>query len=161
MSPTPINEPALPAPEPAREAWIERAFAVLGEAGYRAGGARSAVVEAIGRAGGCLSAEEVSAGLRAAGKRVGTASVYRALSVLSELGALHAVSMPGGPLRYELVLPGGHHHHHVVCDRCGATVSFQDPALEAAIERVSKRVAYAVDAHDVTLRGTCPACSSS
>jgi Fur family ferric uptake transcriptional regulator len=153
------HEPALPAPEAERQAWIASAFAVLGEAGYRAGGARSAVVEAIGREGGCLSADEVSARLRGEGKRVGTASVYRALSVLSELGALHGVSMPGAPLRYELVLPGGHHHHHVVCDSCGDTASFQDPDLEAAIERLSTRVAYHVDAHDVTLRGTCPACS--
>jgi Fur family ferric uptake transcriptional regulator len=153
------HEPAVPAPKPDREAWVARAFSVLGDAGYRAGGARSAVVEAIGREGGCLSAEEVSTRLRSAGKRVGTASVYRALSVLSDLGALHAVSMPGAPLRYELVLPGGHHHHHVVCDGCGETASFQDPDLEAAIERLSSRVAYRVEAHDVTLRGRCPACS--
>ena len=158
MRHTATHEPAVPAPEPEREAWIARAFAVLSEAGYRAGGARTAVVEAIGREGGCLSADEVSARLRAGGKRVGTASVYRALSVLSDLGALHGVSMPGGALRYELVLPGGHHHHHVVCDHCGETASFQDPELEAAIERLSSRVAYDVDAHDVTLRGTCPAC---
>lgn len=153
------REPATPAPESERDAWIARAFSVLGDAGYRAGGARTAVVEAIGREGGCLSADEVSARLRSDGKRVGTASVYRALAVLTELGALHGVSMPGAPLRYELVLPGGHHHHHVVCDTCGETASFEDPALEAAIERLSSRVAYEVDAHEVTLRGRCPACS--
>jgi Fur family transcriptional regulator, ferric uptake regulator len=155
------KQPAVPAPAPERRAWVEHAFAALGEAGYRAGGARTAVVEAIGREGGCLSAEEVSERVRAAGKRVGTASIYRALSVLTEVGVLHGVSMPGAPLRYELVLAGGHHHHHIVCERCGKTVSFQDPGLEAAIERLSERVAYEVGAHDVTLRGTCPACSRS
>jgi Fur family ferric uptake transcriptional regulator len=159
VPPRATHEPAVPAPESERQAWIARAFAVLSEAGYRAGGARTAVVETIGHEGGCLSADEVSARLRAGGRTVGTASVYRALNVLTELGALHGVSMPGAPLRFELVLPGGHHHHHVVCEHCGETASFQDPALEAAIERLSSRVAYDVDTHDVTLRGTCPACS--
>jgi Fur family ferric uptake transcriptional regulator len=152
------REPAPPAPGKQRAAWIERAFAVLRESGYRAGGARSAVVEVVGSEGGCLSAEEVRDRVRAAGKRVGTASIYRALNVLSQVGLLHSVSMPGAPVRYELVLPGGHHHHHVVCDQCGETASFQDPDLEAAIERLGERVAYTVGAHDVTLRGTCPRC---
>ncbi len=153
------SQPATRAHDAERAAWVEHAFVALGEAGYRAGGARSAVVEAIGREGGCLSAEEVSERVRAAGKRVGTASVYRALSVLREVGLLHGVSMPGAPLRYELVLPGGDHHHHLVCDRCGETVGFEDPELEAAIARLSERVPYAIAAHDVTLRGTCPSCS--
>jgi Fur family ferric uptake transcriptional regulator len=154
------HEPAAPAPEEQRSSWVEEAFRTLADAGYRAGGARSAVVEVVGQEGGCLSAEEVRERVRAAGKRVGAASVYRALSVLSELRLLHSVSMPGAPVRYELVLPGGHHHHHIVCDRCGTTASFQDPALEAAIERLGERVAYTVGSHDVTLRGTCPRCSA-
>jgi Fe2+ or Zn2+ uptake regulation protein len=36
--------------------------------------------------------------------------------------------------------------------------AFEDTELERAIERVSSRVEYAVDTHDVTLRGECPAC---
>jgi len=152
------RQPATPAPAAERRAWVERAFELLGEAGYRAGGARSAVIELVGREGGCLSAEEVADLIRRDGKRVATASVYRALNVLTEAGLLHGVSLPDAPLRYELVLPGGGHHHHLVCDSCGSAVSFQDPGLEAAIERVSARLPYTVGAHDVTLRGTCPAC---
>lgn len=143
----------------ANKDWVERAFAVLNEAGYRAGGARTSVIEVIGREGGCLSAEEVIGRVRKAGKRVAPASVYRALNVLSEADLLHSVSLPDAPVRYELVLPGGDHHHHVICNRCGDTLSFEDAELEAAIERLSERVPYTVAAHDVTLRGTCPDCA--
>jgi Fur family ferric uptake transcriptional regulator len=36
--------------------------------------------------------------------------------------------------------------------------AFEDQGLERAIEKLSSRVDYAIDAHDVTLRGECPAC---
>ena len=141
--------------------WAEHAFAVLSEHGHRAGGARSAVVEALGRHGGCLDAEELVGKLRRERKRVGVASVYRALALLSELGVLQRVAVAGGSARYELVGPGGDHHHHLVCDDCGATTAFEDEELERAIGRLSRRAAYAVQAHDVTLHGTCPDCQGA
>jgi Fur family ferric uptake transcriptional regulator len=141
--------------------WTDHAFEVLAEHGHRAGGARSAVVEALGRRGGCLDAEELVGTLRRERKRVGVASVYRALALLSELGVLQRVPVAGGSARYELAGPGGDHHHHLVCDDCGATTPFEDEALERAIGRLSRRTAYAVQAHDVTLHGTCPDCQSS
>jgi Fur family transcriptional regulator, ferric uptake regulator len=141
--------------------WADHAFAVLAQHGHRAGGARSAVVEALGRRGGCVDADELVGALRRGRKRVGVASVYRALSLLAELGLLQRVAVAGGSARYELVGPGGDHHHHLVCDDCGATASFEDDALERAIGRLSRRTSYAVQAHDVTLHGTCPDCQSA
>jgi len=141
--------------------WTDHAFAVLAEHGHRTGGARSAVVEALGRHGGCLDAEELVGNLRRGRKRVAVASVYRALSLLAELGVVQRVAVAGGSARYELVGPGGDHHHRLVCDDCGATAPFEDEALERAIGRLSRRTAYAVQAHDVTLHGTCPDCQGS
>jgi Fur family ferric uptake transcriptional regulator len=138
--------------------WSDNAFAVLSEHGHRAGGARSVVVEALGRRGGCLDADELVETLRQEGTKVGLASVYRALGVLVGMGLLQRVAVAGGSARYELVGPGGDHHHHLVCDDCGATTAFEDEALERAIGRISGRTAYAVQAHDVTLHGTCPDC---
>jgi Fur family ferric uptake transcriptional regulator len=75
---------------------------------------------------------------------------------------LQRAPVAGGSTRYELAGPGGdHHHHHVVCDDCGATTAFEDDALERPIGRLSRRAAYAVQAHGVTLHGTCPACQST
>jgi Fur family ferric uptake transcriptional regulator len=141
--------------------WTDHAFAVLAEHGHRAGGARAAVVEALGRRGGCVDADELVGVLRRGGKRVGVASVYRALALLADLGVLQRVAVAGGSARYELVGPGGDHHHHLVCEDCGATAAFEDDGLERAIGRFSRRTAYAVQAHDVTLHGTCPDCQRS
>jgi Fur family ferric uptake transcriptional regulator len=150
----------MPATSTARP-WADHAFSVLAEGGHRAGGARAVVIESLGRYGGCLDADELVARLRRDGKRVGVASVYRALGLLAELGLLQRVPVAGGSARYELVGPGGDHHHHLVCDDCGATSAFEDEELERAIGRLSRRTEYAVQAHDVTLHGTCPDCQRS
>ena len=141
--------------------WAQHATAALASAGHRAGGARSAVIDALDRHGGCVDADELVAKLRADGTRVGVASVYRALGLLAGLGVLQRVAVAGGSARYELVGPGGDHHHHLVCDDCGATSAFEDEGLERAIGRISRRAAFSVQAHDVTLHGTCPDCQRS
>ena len=141
------------------EPWTDRALTVLAKRGYRAGGARSAVVQLLGREGGCLTADEVVARVRAEGRRAGPASVYRTLGLLSDLGLLHRAGVGEGPTRYELVHSDEEHHHHLVCERCGRTVAFTDQRLEAAIDQVSERVGYVVDSHDVTLRGACSDCA--
>jgi Fur family transcriptional regulator, ferric uptake regulator len=63
--------------------------------------------------------------------------------------------------RYEPIDPSGEHHHHIVCERCGEVTAFEDRELEQAIEQLSRRVAHAIDAHDVTLRGRCPECRAA
>jgi Fur family ferric uptake transcriptional regulator len=145
---------ARPAAEDQREQWVAHAFETLARAGNRGGAARAAVVETIGSEGGCLTADEVFERLRERGDQIGTASVYRALGLLSELRLLHGTSLSGGPARYELVLPHGHHHHHVVCDECGRTVAFEDRALESAIARLSERLDFDEHAHDVDRKST-------
>jgi Fur family ferric uptake transcriptional regulator len=142
-----------PAPD-----WAQAALAQLATRGYRAGGARTAVIELLAEQGGCMDAEDVVEKLRGRGRTVGTASVYRALGLLSELGLLHKVALAGAPARFELVLPGGEHHHHLVCDRCGRTVAFSDERLEAAIRALSERTSFEVQAHDITLQGLCESC---
>lgn len=138
--------------------WVDIALERLTASGFRTGGARTAVVRLLGAEGGCLGAEDVANKLRAGGDTVGTASVYRALGLLVDLGLLHKVALADSPARFELVLPDGEHHHHLVCDRCGRTVAFADERLEQAVESISERAPFQVEAHDVTLHGTCPAC---
>lgn len=141
-----------------RADWGQEALRRLTAEGYRAGGARTAVVELLAAEGGCLEAEEVSERLRSDGRSIGTASVYRALNLLSELGLLHRLALPDSPTRFELVLADGEHHHHIVCEACGRTEAFSDERLETAIQAVSERTSFDVLAHDITLHGTCGNC---
>jgi len=143
-----------------RSTWTDHAFGALQEAGYRRGGARRAVVELLGRQGCAVTAIDIDAALRADGQTVARASVYRALEQLAELGLIQRVEVGQGTARYEPVHPSGEHHHHLVCDRCGDIVPFEDRELEKAIARLSRRVAFEVDDHEVVLHGACGACAA-
>jgi Fur family transcriptional regulator, ferric uptake regulator len=138
--------------------WTEHAHQRLNEAGYRRGGARSAVVELLGRQHCALSAHDIEDQLRSEDKRVARASVYRALEQLAELRLVTRLEVGQGMARYEPLLPDGDHHHHMVCDACGMVVPFEDPELEKTIERLSRRVSFDVAEHDVVLHGACKNC---
>ena len=145
--------------EPRRE-WQRRAEEALERSGRRSGGARSAVVDLLAREECCLSAREISDRLGTGGKRIGIASVYRALDVLGELGLVQRLDTGEGGSLYEAAIPGGEHHHHAVCELCGRVTAFEDPGLERAIERLARRLDHTVSGHDVVIRGSCPRCEA-
>lgn len=138
--------------------WISNARAELRRSGARAGAAREAVIEHLAGQDCCVSAQEVLEGIRASGRSVGIASVYRALEQLADLGLLRRVDLGEGLARFERVQPGGEHHHHLVCGTCGKVDTFDDPALERAISAVAGSHGYALGEHDVVLRGDCGDC---
>ena len=140
------------------ESWREHTEASLREAGFRAGGARAAVLDLLAGQDCCASAQELHELLRARSRSVGIASVYRVLDELAELRLVQRVDVGDGIARFEPALPDGDHHHHVVCDDCGKVEPFSDLSLETAIVRASKRLGYSVDAHEVVLRGECGDC---
>ncbi|HEX5758019.1 MAG TPA: Fur family transcriptional regulator [Thermoanaerobaculia bacterium] len=140
--------------------WEKRALEALGEAGYRRGGARVAVVEALSRHDCAVTALELEEELRKQKVRVARASVYRGLNQLEELRLVQRFEAERGIASYERVNPDGHHHHHAICRRCGRMEPFEDPGLERAIKRVSGEVPFEVAEHDVVLRGLCERCAN-
>ncbi len=141
--------------------WVVHARDTLERDGYRLSAPRSAVVETLATLGCSVTAKEIADRLRERGEDVGVASIYRTLDLLDKLRLARRVDAAEGVARYEPVDPSGDHHHHLVCERCGKVRAFEDRDLERAIEELSRRVDYAVDAHDVTLRGECPDCRAA
>ncbi len=141
-------------------AWVEHALAALQDAGYRRGGARTAVVETLARHECAVTALELDEELRRRKPPVGRASVYRTLDQLDELGLVQRFEASRGIASYERINPSGQHHHHAICRRCGEMEAFEDGDLERAIGRVSDRVGFEVAEHDVVLRGLCQRCAS-
>jgi Fur family transcriptional regulator, ferric uptake regulator len=140
--------------------WVETTIASLRSNGHRNGGARRAVVELLGRQQCCLTAQEIFDRLRAEGRRVGIASVYRALEQLTKEGFVQRIDLGAGTSRFEPAHADGSHHHHLVCDDCGKVEAFADDELERALHKVEGRTGYSVAGHDVVLRGACGDCAA-
>ena len=143
------------------ESWTEHAQHVLKDKGFSRGGARDAVIEFLGRQDCAATAQEIHQELKAEGRAIGVASVYRSLEALHGLQLVQRFDAGNGEGRYEAVAPTGEHHHHVVCDECERIMPFEDPALERAIHKLAERVPYAIAGHDVVLHGRCPDCQKN
>ncbi|MEA2194301.1 MAG: Fur family transcriptional regulator, ferric uptake regulator [Solirubrobacteraceae bacterium] len=132
--------------------WVLHANAVLRAAGLRASAGRTAVVELLGRQTCLLTAQEIADHLREEGSAGSTATVYRALETLHELGLLRRFDADG-VARYEPIDPSGDHHHHIVLEETGDVVPFDDAELERAIAGIGQRLGLVVTSHDIILRG--------
>ncbi len=144
--------------EPITDTWAQHASARLAAAGFRRGGARTAVLELLDVQPCALSALDIEDALREHGRTVARASVYRILDELVGLGLVTRVDVGQATARYEPARPDGHHHHHLVCDACGDVFPFADDELERSIDRVAGRVAFDVAEHEIVLHGSCAQC---
>jgi len=138
--------------------WAAHATQRLAAAGFRRGGARSAVIDLLDRQACALTVQDIEVALRDGGRAVGRASVYRVLDEMVGLGLVVRVEVCQGVARYEPARPGGDHHHHMVCDACGDVFPFADDELERTIDRLAGRVAFDVAEHDIVLHGACATC---
>jgi Fur family transcriptional regulator, ferric uptake regulator len=143
-----------------RSEWADYARGVLDRAGHQKGRARDALIDLLAAQSCALSALEIEDRLREGDQRVARASIYRILELLGEHGLVARLELGDGTTRYELIDPGGEHHHHLLCDSCGRVVPFDDRDLELAIDRLSRRLDFRTDDHEVVLHGACRACQS-
>jgi len=81
---------------------------------------------------------------------LGIATVYRALRILMDMGAVEVVEIPGAPPHYERKHP--QHHHHFLCEVCQKV--FEIEACTSGIDQLAP-AGYTVKRHSLTLYGVC------
>jgi Fe2+ or Zn2+ uptake regulation protein len=131
----------------------------LDAAGYRLTPSRRAVVGLIAARTGHFTAADLVADAQRERLAIGRATIFRALDVLLELGAVERLDLPSGEHAYVGCEPV--HHHHVVCSSCGRTDEIEDAGLRSVVDEVSRRTGFIVDAHRLEFFGLCPACQSA
>ena len=128
----------------------------LAGAGYRVTGPRRAVAELIAARSGHFTAADLVIDARARRLRIGRATIFRALDLLTDLGVVERLDLPSGEHAYVGCEPA--HHHHVVCSRCGRASEVDDAGLRPLLREVARQTGYRVDEHRLELFGSCPAC---
>jgi Fur family transcriptional regulator, ferric uptake regulator len=117
------------------------------------------VREALSRAEGFRSAQDIYADLRGAGEAVGLSTVYRHLQALADTGSVDVIVTPEGETTYRYCGQApGRHHHHIVCRTCGRAEEVEGPAVERWAALVAEEHGYTDIEHTVEVFGTCASC---
>jgi len=95
--------------------------------------------------------------VRSAEPRIGYATVYRTMKMLSDGGIAHERRFGDGFTRYEIADDEAH-HDHLICIECGRITEFEEPLIEELQERVAARYEFQVESHKHELYGVCRDC---
>jgi Fur family transcriptional regulator, ferric uptake regulator len=128
----------------------------LAEAGVRPTRQRLLVLEALEAEPHDATAQELHARLRKHGERVGLATVYRTLSLLSRKHVVDELSHRVGESCYRLCAPG--HHHHLVCTSCHRVEELDDCTLDEWLAAASRSRGFSATSHTLEVSGVCGDC---
>lgn len=126
----------------------------------RATSQRSALEAVLAGTDEFSTAAELHESLRAAGARVGLATVYRTLADLVAAGDIDSLRGPAGETLYRRC-GDSEHHHHLVCRVCGRTEEVTAPAVERWAKTVAKRYGFTEIGHEIELFGRCAECTAA
>jgi Fur family ferric uptake transcriptional regulator len=133
--------------------------AYMDKKGLRSTDQRRLIVETFFRSENHVSIEELLARVRTKDPRVGYATVYRTLKLLTECGVANERRFGDGLTRYELA-DDSTHHDHLICLECGDITEFEEPRIEELQERVATKHGFRVRFHKHELYGVCPRCQA-
>lgn len=125
--------------------------------GLRTTDQRKLIVETFFRSPNHVSIEELLADVRRQDPKVGYATVYRTLKLLTECGVAFERKFGDGLTRYELADEESH-HDHLICVDCGTIVEFEEPRIEDLQEKIAARYGFMLKSHKHEMYGVCTAC---
>jgi Fur family ferric uptake transcriptional regulator len=104
-----------------------------------------------------VEADEILVRLRARGKKISRATIYRTLELLVDSGTVGRVRIGEIGYRYER-LRAGEHHDHLICNECGRVIEFFEPRIESLQDEVCDRYGFLSISHSHQMRGICKQC---
>ena len=105
------------------------------------------------------TAQQIHAGLREQGQRVGLATVYRTLQLLADSGDVDTLRAPSGEQSFRLCSTSGH-HHHLICHSCGTVLEFDDQPVQDWVDQLCAASGFTPQRHVLEIIGTCQGCSA-
>ncbi len=101
------------------------------------------------------TAETVYLSIREEFPRISLATVYRNLSLLSELGEIQKISIGFGPDRFDAFTDP---HNHFSCNCCGALMDLEMDSIEHVNDTAGQSFAGVIQGHTILFNGLCPDC---
>jgi Fur family ferric uptake transcriptional regulator len=132
--------------------------AYIAKHGLKTSRQRELIADVFFGAGGHLSIDELLERVKKSDPRVGQATVYRTMKLLTRAGLAEPRQFGDGHTRYEPALEQAEHHDHLICTSCGKIVEFHNAQIEALQSRVAAKHGFLVSHHKMELYGLCAAC---
>jgi Fur family ferric uptake transcriptional regulator len=126
----------------------------MSERGLRTTEQRKLIVNTFFDSKEHLTIEELLDLVRSRDSRVGYATVYRTMKMLTEGGIANELHFGDGVTRYELADEDAH-HDHLICEECGHITEFEEPLIEELQGRIAARYGFVVTHHKHELYGHC------
>jgi len=148
-----VEDPALSQEDVA--ALMERFHAFLLKKQLKSTRQRDFIALSLFRSPGHLSIDDLLRVVRGDAPRVGYATVYRTLKLLTECGL--ASERRFGPGQSVFETAGSvEHHDHLICVECGHVLEFQNEDIEREQESVAAQLGFSLVRHKLELYGRCP-----
>ena len=106
-----------------------------------------------------ISVEELYLEVKRRNSRIGYATVYRTIKLLTECGLAAERHFRDGEARYESAEKS--HHDHLICESCGRIVEFEEPRIESLQQEIAKRLGFRFTGHKMELYGLCRDCQKT
>src|SRR5262249_44338955 len=103
-----------------------------------------------------MSIEDLLAKVRKRHPKVGYATVYRTMKLLTDCGIAAARQFGDGQTRFE-VMGDAAHHDHLICVQCGLILEFENHTIEKLQDEMADRLGgFTLVRHKLELYGLCP-----
>jgi Fe2+ or Zn2+ uptake regulation protein len=137
---------------------VAHIVSLLAGAGRRRTAPRQAIVEALVRSGGHVTADDVAAEVQSRFPSVNISTVYRTLECLEDLGVIDHVHLGHGRAVYHLVEED---HQHLVCEGCDSVEELPVAKLRPLIRAIERDHGFEVDRRHFAIVGLCRRCRAS
>ena len=128
----------------------------LSEGGYRLTRQRQTILEVLEESDAHLDAREVYECVRARDARIGMATVYRTLALLTSLGLVQEHRLGEEHSHFETVQEAL--HYHFTCRNCGRVIEFEAPQVMEVVQALSDRERLKVEDVHLFISGRCAGC---
>lgn len=116
---------------------------------------RSLVFEAVNRLKCHATADEIYDAIIEKHPNISRATVYRNLNLLSDMGEIRKIEVPGGADRFDHLC---HDHCHVRCEKCGRVFDVDIDYISGLEQNIKNTHGFEFTGYDILFRGICPEC---
>ncbi|MBU2074947.1 MAG: transcriptional repressor [Actinobacteria bacterium] len=121
---------------------------------------RRAVIDALSRAEGHPTVEQITADIAERWPGIHLTTVYRTLETLAEVGVVTHVHLASGTAYHLADSAGGMPAHvHAQCRTCHRVIDLPDDVLDDVRRRLDRSAGFRLDPHHVALSGLCRDCA--